>query len=536
MLHKITKREKILVMIAVMSGLFLSALDQSIVGTALPKIVTEFNGLSKLSWVITAYLLTSTITVPIAGKLSDIFGRRKMITIGIVTFVVGSMLTGLSWNMLSLIAFRAFQGVGAGILLSNAFAIIGDLFVPAERAKWQGLFGGVFAIASVVGPLLGGWLTDHASWRWCFYINVPVGIVSFALISMYMPSIKNPDKKGSIDYHGAVLLGLGLMSALLGLSFGGNEFAWASWQIIGLLVAGVAILAEFVRWESKAKDPILPLDLFKNPIFRVSMIMLFLTGMAMFGAIIYLPLFAQDVQGFSATNSGIVLLPMVLGLTITSFLNGQIISRTGKYKKLAVTGAFVMTGAMFWLSTLSVHSSKLALIERMIAMGIGIGIIMPLFNLIVQNAFPQNRLGVVSASTQLARSIGSVIGVAIMGSILNHSLAQKLGNLQDDKFVQASNSSGHPIGSINANSLQHILSKDGQASIMSGFAHLPAMAAQQMTEAFHAFVLRAQLALSGAITDVFFLGGCILLISCVAVFFLKEVPLRKTHDETPIEG
>jgi EmrB/QacA subfamily drug resistance transporter len=401
-LHHITKREKIMVMIAVMSGLFLAALDQSIVGTALPRIVSDFNGLNKLSWVITAYLLTSTISVPIAGKLSDIYGRRKLISIGVVTFVLGSMLTGLSWNMESLIAFRAFQGIGAGILFSNAFAIIGDLFAPAERARWQGLFGAVFSIASVVGPLLGGWLTDNFSWRWCFYINVPVGIAAFTLIRLYMPDVK-ADKKPSIDFRGAFLLALGLTFGLLGISFGGTTFPWLSWQIFGSLVAGIVALMAFVRWQAKAKDPILPLDLFKSSIFRVAMIMLFLVGLAMFGAIIYLPLFAQDVQGFSATSSGIILLPMVLGLTVTALTGGQLISRTGKYKKLAVAGAFMMTGAMFWLSTLSISSSRIDFYMRMVLMGVGIGLVMPIFNLVVQNAFDQSRLGVVSDRYSITR-------------------------------------------------------------------------------------------------------------------------------------
>jgi len=321
----------------------------------------------------------------------------------------------------------------------------------------------------------------------------------------------------------------------LGISLGGSSYPWGSWQIIGMLVAGAAILAVFLKWQTKAKDPILPLDLFKSSIFRVSIIMLFLVGMAMFGAIVYLPLFAQDVQGFSATNSGIILLPMVLGLTIASVANGQIISRTGRYKKLAILGAFMMTGALFWLSMLTVHSSRLALIERMIVMGVGVGISLPLFNLVVQNAFDQSRLGVVTASTQLFRSIGATVGVAIMGSYLNHSLARNLGDVNHDKFIQAAKASGHPVGAINSNTLQHILSKDGQTHVLASFSHLPARSANELTQAFHAFVLKAQVALSGAITGVFFLGGCVLLIACVTVFFLKEVPLRRSQNETPVE-
>lgn len=528
MLHTISMRQKVFVMIAVMSSLFLAALDQSIVGTALPRIVEQFNGLSELSWVVTAYLLTSTITIPISGKLSDIFGRRKMVLTGILIFVVASMLTGLSWNMGSLIAFRALQGVGGGILFASAFAVIGDLFTPAERAKWQGIFGAVFGISSVIGPLLGGFLTDHASWRWCFYINVPIGIVAYGLIYKFLPTIvaKGADKK--IDFGGAALLSAGLGSLLLGLSWGGVKYPWSSWEIVGLFIAAVVFIAALIKWESKHEDPIIPLSVFKNSIFRVSVIMLFLIGIAMFGAIIYLPLFAQIVQGASATNSGIILLPLVVAMATTSILSGQIISRTGKYKIMAIIGAFMTTGSLFWLSTLTATSSHMETVVRMIPLGIGMGIIMPLFNLVVQNAFPQKMLGVVSSSAQLFRGIGSVVGVAIMGTYLNHSLTQKIDALGSNAFVEQLKAAGQ---SLDVNSLQQILSPAGQSAILSKLANAPAAAA----EAFHQFVIAAQAGLADSITSVFFLGGCVLVISCIAVFFLKEIPLRKTNDHHPAE-
>ncbi len=422
MLANISKSQKITVMAGVMLAMLLSALDQTIVATALPKIVEELQGLDHLSWVFTSYMLASTVTVPIYGKLSDIYGRKGFYLAGIVIFLIGSILSGLSQNMTQLILFRAVQGIGGGAMMANSFAIIADLFPPRERGRWQGLLGGVFGLASVLGPFLGGWLTDNASWRWNFYINIPVGLLALAAIWTFMPKIVSDIKDRSIDYAGAMFLILGLVPLLLALIWGGNEYAWNSIQVISLFIFSLVSLVTFGFIETKVKEPILPLSLFKNRIFSVSVLITFLSAMGMFGAILYIPLFAQGVLGISATDSGTILTPLMFGLIISSIISGQIISRTGKYKWLAVIGMAVVTFAMFLLSQVTAGTTQTELVIRMILMGIGLGITMPIFTIAVQNAFDHSQIGVVTASTQLFRSIGGTVGVAIMGSVLNNAL------------------------------------------------------------------------------------------------------------------
>ncbi|MGH7156827.1 MAG: MDR family MFS transporter [Candidatus Saccharimonadales bacterium] len=493
MLSHISTRQKVLVMLAVMSGMMLAALDQTIVATALPRIVSDLHGLKDLSWVVTAYLLTSTISVPISGKLSDIFGRKKLFLLAILLFVAGSALSGISQNMAELIGFRAFQGIGAGMLMSMAFAVIGDLFAPAERARWQGIIAGVFGLASVIGPLLGGYLTDHASWRWNFYINVPVGILAFFMISTFMPHIASDKKDQKIDFLGAGLLAGGLTSLLLATVWGGNQYAWGSWQIIGLFVLSAALLLGFGRVEhAHAKDPILPLDFFRNSIFRVSMLVVFFIGIAMFGAILYLPLFAQDVLGRTATNSGVILTPMVLSLMVVSLSAGQFISRTGRYKILSVTGTAVVTIGILWLSTMNIHTTGTQLVERMVVIGAGLGISMPIFNLVVQNAFEHAKLGVATASVQLSRSIGATVGVALMGTILNNQLTHRLAN------------TGH---AISANQLSSLNPRDVTPAVKT--------------------------AMAGSITEVFLIAGLLVSLAFFTSWFLKEIPLRTSHEHAP---
>lgn len=422
----IFKSPKTTVMFGVLLSMLLAALDQTIIATAMPKIAGEFNGLENLSWIFTAYMLASTVSVPIYGKLSDLYGRKIFFIGGIIVFLAGSVLSGMSQNMAELIIFRALQGLGAGAIMVNAFAIIGDLFSPRERGKWQGIIGGVFALSSVIGPVLGGFLTDHISWRWNFYINIPLGMIALAVIWRFMPKIVSDLKKKSIDYIGAASLALFLTPLLLISVWGGNQYAWGSAQILGLGAVMILSSAIFIIAERKAEEPIIFLGLFRNSIFLVSVLISFLSAIGMFGAIFYIPLFAQTVLGFSAVNSGTVLTPLTLSIVFSSIISGQIISRTGKYKWLAVFGMFISMVAVFWLSRLTPSVTQAGLFIRMIVTGIGLGIAIPIFNIVVQNAFERSKLGVVTASLQLFRSIGGTIGVAVMGSIVNHALIGKI--------------------------------------------------------------------------------------------------------------
>jgi len=399
-------------------GLFFAALDQTVVGTAMPRIIGDLGGLSIMTWVTTAYMLSSTIVVPIAGKLADIFGRRILYVSGIVIFLVGSILCGTSENMTQLIIYRGLQGLGGGIMMPLAMITVGDIFPPQERGKWQGLIGAIFGLASIVGPTIGGWIVDYSSWHWVFFINLPMGMLAASTIYIGLRNEESLSDKVSIDYLGAVSLSLATLCLLLGLNLGGTEYSWSSWQITLLFGLSLIFWITFFNVEKSAQEPILNLALFENRVFVISNIIGFLMGLGMFGALIFTPLFWQGVIGASATQSGNMTLPMMFSNVVASIIGGRLVHRTNLRTMFATGMAFMALG-FYLLSTMVLGISLKAPVLYLIILGFGMGLIMPTVTLSVQNVFPQAMRGVATAATQFSRSIGSTLGMTVFGVIFN---------------------------------------------------------------------------------------------------------------------
>lgn len=418
---KLSHRQVLVVFSGLMLGLFLAALDQTIVATALPTIVGELGGINNLSWVVTAYLLTSTASAPLYGKISDLYGRRIVFQFAIVVFLVGSMLAGLSASMGQLIAFRAIQGLGAGGLMVMALTIIGDILSPRERGRYQGYIGAVFAVSSVAGPLLGGFFTDHLTWRWAFYVNVPVGIAALIVTTSAL-NLPFTRQKRKVDYAGGALLVAAVSALLLLTVWGGTRFAWGSAQIVALALAGGILTGAFLLRETRAPEPILPLRLFRNRTYSLGGAAGFIVGLSMFGGIVFLPLFLQVVMGASATESGLLLLPLIAGMLTSSISTGRTITRTGRYHRYPVAGMTLTVVALLLLSRMDAGTSRVESSLIMLLFGLGIGMVMQVLIVAVQNAVEYRDLGAATSTSAFFRSLGGAFGTAVFGAILSARL------------------------------------------------------------------------------------------------------------------
>jgi EmrB/QacA subfamily drug resistance transporter len=506
----LTHKEIMFVLSGLMVGLLLAALDQTIVSTALKSIVEDFDGLTHYTWVVTAYLLTSTASTPLYGKISDLYGRRPVFQFAIITFLIGSFAAGAATSMTQLIAFRAVQGLGAGGLMSLTFVIIGDIISPRERGKYQGYFGGVWGLSSVAGPLLGGYFSDHAQilgvtgWRWIFYINLPFGIAALIItsISLHIPKVK---REHSIDYLGALLLVSGVSALLLGISVYGPQDGWQASKTLLTLAAALALILLFIFQESRAKEPILPLALFKNHTFSVTSFMAFIIGAGMFGAIIMLPLYLQIVKGDSATSAGLKLIPFMIGIVAMSIVSGKLITKHGHYKRFPIIGLALMTVGLAALSTLTETTAFWKLAIYAILVGAGLGLSMQTIVIALQNSVEFRDLGVATSANTFFRSIGATMGVALFGTVYASRLAHNL-PIEIEK-VRASN----PAALVGATPEKFEALKENTAVLQTFTPELQAGIVHAFVNSFHV---------------VFLTAVPITVIGFFVAFILRETPLR----------
>jgi EmrB/QacA subfamily drug resistance transporter len=520
-LHTLSRGTKIGILISVLVGMFLAALDQTIVGTALPKIVGDLKGLSEITWVVSAYMIAQAVSVPITSKLSDIFGRKVLFFFNVAIFLVGSIMSGAAPSMPWLIAARAIQGIGGGGLAAAAFTIIADIFPPRERGKWTGLIAAMFGLASVVGPTLGGYITDHYTWRWVFYINLPVGIIALVVAAFALPNIKR-DASGKIDWLGSIGIGAAVVPLLLALIWGGSKYAWSSSTILGLFAVSAVMTAAFIAIEHYAEDPILPLRLFKSRVFTLSSTIILVSSAAMFGSILYIPVFFQSVLGQTATSSGLVLLPLMVGIVFGSIVSGQIVARTGKYRLVGLIGFATSTIALYLLSNITTSSTNAQVSGYMVLLGLGLGPSLPLLPLIVQNAFGAADTSVVTGATQFFRTIGGAIGASVLGTVFNNQLTASLKDLPTSGVPDA-------LASV-LRDPNVITSKTALNEIMG---HIPAQALPVLQPAINGYLNLAKGSIAYAISIVFTASMALAAIALVLFYLVEEHELRTHHGEAP---
>src|ERR1700682_824560 len=507
------RRRLILVTVGVMLALLLAALDQTIVGTAVPRRLAELNGLDRCAWVAPAYLPPSTITVPIAGKLGALFGRKPFILAGMAGFMAMSWLCGFSQNMTELIVFRGLQGLFGGVLFASVFTVLADIFTPQTRARMQGVFGGVFGLASVIGPTAGGFITDNWGWRWVFYVNVPVGVLGIALLFAFLPFVRTQASWKNIDFLGAGLLALALTPILIALSET-TTYGWGSWQTLVPLIGGLLVLLVFIVFEAREDEPIVPIGLFRNRAYAVSILVGFISSFGMFGTIIFIPLVYQGVLGISATNSGALITPLMFGLIGASIVTGQLMVRIKQYQDLGTLGAAITAVGMFLLSEVTVHSTQLEVTASLVFVGIGLGVTMPLYIQAVQSAVDRKFLGVVTSNIQFFRNVGGTIATAIFGSSLARRLAPNIQTQIAALHLPAAFTSQFKVG--------------GSAQQIFDPVHLAAARAAVPAAArplFDQVIVAVKAGLAVTLHEMFLIGVVALLISLVVSVFMPNVPL-----------
>ena len=518
------------ILIAILLALFLSALDQTIVGTALPRIVTDLSGNELYTWVVTIYLLTSTITGPVYGKLSDQFGRRNLLMIGVGLFLLGSFLSGLSQDMVQLIVFRGIQGLGAGAIFPIALAVIGDLFSPSERGKYQGLFGAVFGLSALIGPALGGFLTDQVSWHWVFFVNLPVGAVALAIIWRLLPAHARTGVTRSVDYLGVFVFTLALVPILVGLT-NKQTLEWSDPWVGGLIVVGLLLVAVFVWVEARAKEPIVPLDLFRNRTYSASLAAAFLASFGFFGAIIFLPRWYQVVNGSSATESGYQLLPLLAGMISASVISGQIVSRTGRYKWLTVGALATLTVAFYLLTNLRADTPPPVLWAWQFIAGIGIGPTLAVFTIIVQNAVPWQKLGAATSNLTFFRQIGGTVGLALAGTIFGSTLQTEAPRQVAAELLKASVPQAQ-LDQLAPQLTSSAFRLDDISAVGDMGARILASVSDQVRPLVEPLIPNIvqgiHVAFSLAIADTMWLSLAATLVAAAAALTLREVPLRST--------
>jgi EmrB/QacA subfamily drug resistance transporter len=523
-LSQLSTRAKALAVAGAMMAMFTAAMDQTVVGTAMPRIVGSLGGLGLFPWVFTAYMVSSTTVVPIVGRLTDMYGRKPFYLAGIAVLVAGSMLAGLSSSMPQLIAFRALQGIGGGMVMGITFIVVGDLFPPAERSKYVGLFTGVFAAASVLGPLIGGALTDYVHWRWVFYVNFPLGAMAMLAVAVGLPAVRPVAQGTAPDWWGFALLPALVVPLLLALSWGGSRFQWLSLPMASMFGAVALLLILFVVVERRAAWPVLPLSLLGNQVFAVAAAISFLLGTSMFGAISFIPMFVQGVLGASATNSGLITMPLTVALALSSTLGGQVIARLGRYKLVNLLGLAVVALAVYLFSRIGITTARAEVTRNMVILGTGMGLTLPVLTLAVQNAVPYRMLGIATSSIQFIRQVGAVMGVALLGSRLNAVFAQQLAQGMPPEL----RSLPPEMSSILRNP-DFFLSPQRMAALQERFAAL----GERGMELFEALLGTVRLALASGIAEAFAIALFLSLPSLALGLLLKEIPLRKAHVVEP---